>query len=127
ARVRGRRDDHGAGEETWRAPESGAPSARQRDPTGQAEVRSRCAQTGSGQKAHRPDAGGRPASAAQATAHGTSDLDTAARGAFRAPHRGAHGPAIRADEETGAGTQLPGSIRAAELRLGPRSTGRLVR
>src|SRR5204862_184914 len=85
-----------AGEETWSAPESGAPSDRQRDPTREAEVRTRGAQTGPGERAHRPDAGGRSASAAPAKAHGAADRDTAARGTYRAPDRGAHRPAVRA-------------------------------
>src|SRR5712692_9092130 len=68
ARVRSRRDDQGTGEETWRAPENGAPSHRPRDPTREEEAGSRSAQTGCGERAHRPDAR-RPASAAQAAAH----------------------------------------------------------
>src|ERR1022692_4624399 len=78
--VRGRRDDQSAGEEAWGAPTNGAPGDRQFDPAGAKEARAGTTETRSGEGGYRPDAGRRPAGAAEATAHGTPHLDTAAAG-----------------------------------------------
>src|SRR5579863_9957411 len=126
AGLRGRRDDSRTGEEAWSAPTNGAPSDRQCDSDGAKEARTETSETGSGQRGNRPDARERPASAAQAAAHGAPHLDPAARGATWPSDRRAHRAAIRTATETRARTVRPGSIRAAELRLGPkkvRSTG----
>src|ERR1022692_2716707 len=77
--VRGRRDDQSAGEEAWGAPTNGAPGDRQFDPAWAKEARAGTTETRSGEGGYRPDAGRRPAGAAEATAHGTPHLDTAAR------------------------------------------------
>ena len=69
----------------------------------------------------------RPAGAAQAAAHGASDLGAAACGASGTSGGGADSAAVRRPTEARTGPERPGSIRAAELQLGPGSAGRLVR
>src|ERR1017187_4559442 len=124
--VRGRRDDQSAGEEAWGAPTNGAPGDRQFDPARAKEARAGTTETRSGEGGYRPDAGRRPAGAAEATAHGTPHLDTAARRAPGPSDRGANRAAIRAATETRNGTGPAGRGGAAELRLGPRRPSGLV-
>src|ERR1017187_4269728 len=124
--VRGRRDDQSAGEEAWGAPTNGAPGDRQFDPASAKEARAGTTETRSGERVYRPDAGRRPAGAAEATAHGTPHLDTAARRAPGPSDRGANRAAIRAATEARSGTRPAGGVRAAELRLGPGRSGGLV-
>src|ERR1700721_2568293 len=79
ARLCGRRDGPGAGQEAWRASTDGAPSNRERDPARAKEALTEAAEGGSLEGCHRPDAGSRSAGAAEATTHGASVLGAVAR------------------------------------------------
>src|SRR5512143_4067396 len=99
ARVRGRRDDQGAGEEAGSAPANGAPGDRQRDPTRAKEAGEGRTEVGSGERVHRPDVGLGSGGSSQAAAYGTSDLGAAARRAPGTRGGRGNGPAIRARAE----------------------------
>src|ERR1022692_1322835 len=99
---------------------------RRDDQSSDLEARAGTTETRSGEGGYRPDAGRRPAGAAEATAHGTPHLDTAARRAPGPSDRGANRAAIRAATEARSGTRPAGGVRAAELRLGPGRSGGLV-
>ena len=78
----------------------------------------RATETGSGERAHRPDAGRRSEGAAQAAAHGAPDLDAAEE---EHPDQPIAEPTVRRyvqqrKQELGLRS---GSVCAAELRLGP--------
>src|ERR1017187_9318231 len=77
--ARGRRDDQSAGEEAWGAPTNGAPGHRPCDPPCAKEARAGTTETRSGEGGYRPDAGRRPAGAAEAAAYSTPRLDAADR------------------------------------------------
>src|ERR1035438_96531 len=126
AGVCGRRDDQRTGEAAWSAPANGAPGSGQFDPARAKEARAGTTETRSGEGGYRPDAGRRPAGAAEATAHGTPHLDTAARRAPGPAELEANRAAIRAATEARSGTRPAGGVRAAELRLGPGRSGGLV-
>src|SRR5262245_25161063 len=111
ARLRGRRYDSRAGEEAWRASANGAAGDGQRDTAGAEEAQPEAAEAGTAQGGYRPDAGERPARAAQAAAHGTPDLDATVQGASQPPDRRTHGASVRSATETGARTGSPGSVR----------------
>ena len=75
ARVRCRRNDPKFSEETWSAPANGAASDSERDPAGEEEGGKGRAETGVGERTHRPDAGGGPRSAPEsALATALADL-----------------------------------------------------
>src|SRR5580704_14579399 len=125
ARVCGRRDGPGIGQEAWRASTDGAPGNRERDPARAKEALTEAAEDRSAEGCHRADAGSRSAGATKAAAHGTSGVGAAARRTTRVSDRRGHRAAVRAETETGTGRA--GGVRAAELRLGPGGAGRLVR
>src|ERR1700693_5570599 len=125
ARLCGRRDGPRTGQEAWRASTDGAPGHRERDPARAKEALTEAAESGSVEGCHRAYAGGGSAGAAEAAAHGTSDLGTVARRASGVYDRRGHRAAVRAETETGTGGT--GGVRAAELRLGPGGAGGLVR
>src|SRR5579862_1063637 len=125
ARLCGRRDGPRTGQEAWRASTNGAPGNRERDPARAKEARTEAAEGGSVEGCHRGDAGGGSAGAAEAAAHGASDLCTVAGRAPGVSDRRGDRAAVRAETETGAGGT--GGVRATELRLGPGGSGRLVR
>src|ERR1700691_629689 len=125
ARLCGRRDGPGIGPEAWRASTDGAPGNLERDPARAKEALAEAAEGGSVEGCHRSDAGRRSAGAAEAAAHGASDLDAVAGRAFRVSDRRGHRAAVRAETETGTGRAS--GVRAAELRLGSGGAGRLVR
>src|SRR5579883_2130182 len=58
ARLRGRRDSPGIGQEAWCASTDGAPSNRELDPARAKEARTEAAEDRSLEGCHRPDAGG---------------------------------------------------------------------
>src|SRR5262249_50680032 len=82
---------------------------------------------GAGERGDRADAGDGPASAAEAAAHGASDLDAIRKRAAGASDRGAGGAPIRTAAQTGTRSGRPDGMRAAELPLGAGGAGRLVR
>src|SRR5215472_14392857 len=75
ARLRGRRDDQGAGAEARRASADGAPGGRERDPARTEETATAAAGAGSGERGDRSDAGIGSPGAAETTPHSASDLD----------------------------------------------------
>src|ERR1700683_1371081 len=113
ARLCGRRDGPGIGQEAWRASTDGAPGDRERDPARAQEAGTEAAEDRSLEGCDRADARRRSAGTAQAAAHGASHLDAVARRASGVPGRRSHRAAIRTKTE--AGTRRPGGVRAAEL------------
>src|ERR1700693_1901278 len=79
ARTRGRGNDQEPCKEAWHSPADGASGDRQRDPAGPEKGRTGATETRTAERAHRADAGSRPASPTQAAAHGAPDLDPAVR------------------------------------------------
>src|SRR5713226_4718813 len=127
ARIRSRGDDQEPCEEAWHSPADGTSGNQQCDPAGPEEDVSGTTEAGTAEGTYRADAGSRPAGAAQATAHGAPGLGQAAGRTCGAAGGGADSAAVRGSTEARTGAERPGSIRAAELPLGPGSAGRLVR
>src|SRR5271169_1790502 len=114
ARIRSRGDDQEPCKEAWDSPADGAPGDLQRDSAGPEKGRTGTTETGTAEGTHRGDAGSRPASPTQTTAHGTPDLDQAMRGTSGSSRGGADGAAIRRHQAARTGPERPGSVRAAE-------------
>src|SRR5580658_102262 len=80
ARTCSRGNDQEPCKEAWHSPTDGARGDLQRNSAEPEKGRAGAAEARTAERTHRADAGSRPASAAQATAHSTPDLGEAVRG-----------------------------------------------
>src|SRR5579871_6072928 len=124
--VWGGHDSRGS-EETEDASADGATGISQCDSTGAQDSGAQQSEAGAGERVHRGDLTERSGSAAEAAAHGASDLGADSSGASRGASGGSDGAALRAAAEGRTGTLGARDVRAAELRLGRRRSGGLVR